>query len=316
MTTRHGMAKIFNGVMKYRRDFQRNMVEQFVKVRDNPVPTAVFFSCVDSRVIPSRFTQTQVGDMFTVRNAGNQVPHSSMFSPTSVGTEAAVLELACVMNTVEHVVVCGHSDCKAMNLLYTLHTDEPWSEETLRTSPLRSWLASHGTQTIKKYAQLEQENFRRPLMLHAENPNQKFPAYVDVDEKYNVTDKLSMVNTLVQMQNVTSYPFMKEVLADGRAHIHAMWFDVYTGELLSFSRKHKTFIEINDSTIEELISELDDTHAKFKKSRQMKESVGETLLQTARTQASSQCQHGECSHPEHQKTGVATMSGVLDFIQF
>ena len=37
----------------------------------------------------------------------------------------------------------------------------------------------------------------------------KFPAYVDVDEKFSVTDKLSMVNTLLQMENVTSYPFMR-----------------------------------------------------------------------------------------------------------
>lgn len=47
-----------------------------------------------------RFTQTQVGDMFIVRNAGNMVPHSSKVSPSAVATEPAVLELACVINTV------------------------------------------------------------------------------------------------------------------------------------------------------------------------------------------------------------------------
>lgn len=47
-----------------------------------------------------RFTQTQVGDMFIVRNAGNMVPHSSLVSPTAVATEPAVLELACVLNSV------------------------------------------------------------------------------------------------------------------------------------------------------------------------------------------------------------------------
>ena len=47
-----------------------------------------------------RFTQTQVGDMFIVRNAGNMVPHSSKVSSKAVATEPAVLELACVINTV------------------------------------------------------------------------------------------------------------------------------------------------------------------------------------------------------------------------
>ena len=41
----------------------------------------------------------------------------------STATEPAVLELACVMNQVKHVVICGHSDCKAVNLLYDIHTD-------------------------------------------------------------------------------------------------------------------------------------------------------------------------------------------------
>lgn len=27
-------------------------------------PKAVFFTCIDSRMIPTRFTQTNVGDMF------------------------------------------------------------------------------------------------------------------------------------------------------------------------------------------------------------------------------------------------------------
>ena len=55
----------------------------------------------------------------------------------------------------------------------------------------------------------------------------------------SVNDKISMVNTLVQMQNVTSYPFMHSCLRDGRTHVHALWFDVYTGEVHCFSRKEK-----------------------------------------------------------------------------
>jgi len=317
------MSKILQGITKYRLNYQKNMVEQFKKVRDNPVPTAVFFSCVDSRVITSRFTQTQVGDMFIVRNAGNLVPHSSLVSPTSVATEPAVLELACVMNSVEHVVVCGHSDCKAMNLLYSLHTDPEWSEETLHNSPLRSWISSHGARTIQQYAELEKSHFRRPLMLHAESPNNKFPAYVDLDEKYSVTDKLSMVNTLIQMQNVTSYPFMAGCLQDGRAHIHALWFDIYTGEVHCFSRKHKTFIVINDSTIEELMSEVEEnqenvrtgllrrsrrndifpglySHKDGEKITERLDKV-ERFFHTAQTSLPKECQEGTCDHSAHKK---------------
>ena len=108
---RHGMEKIFRGVMNYRLTHQRNMVDQFKKacvlwrfsylfkrlsilvrkcgkerkviylililqgvvqikhpfqcnisfqVRDHPVPTAVFFTCVDSRMLPSRYCPFKV----------------------------------------------------------------------------------------------------------------------------------------------------------------------------------------------------------------------------------------------------------------
>lgn len=75
-------------------------------------PKAVFFSCMDSRMLPSRFTQTNVGDMFIVRNAGNLIPHSKWFPAENTTTEPAALELGCVVNNIKHVIVCGHSDCK------------------------------------------------------------------------------------------------------------------------------------------------------------------------------------------------------------
>ena len=48
---------------------------------------------------------------------------SSLVSVNSVATEPAVFELACVLNKIKHIVICGHSDCKAVNMLYDIHTD-------------------------------------------------------------------------------------------------------------------------------------------------------------------------------------------------
>lgn len=90
-----------------------------------------------------------------------------------------------------------------------------------------------------RYEDIEKSSFRRPLLLHAENPVKEFPAYIDVDNKFSETDKLSQVNTLLQMENVASYSFMGDLVRDGRTHIHAMWFDIYTGDIYYFSRKQK-----------------------------------------------------------------------------
>lgn len=61
---------------------------------------------------------------FSVRNPGNVVPHSQHFMDEFTMCESAALELGCVVNDIRHIIVCGHSDCKAMNLLYALRDEE------------------------------------------------------------------------------------------------------------------------------------------------------------------------------------------------
>ena len=168
-------------------------------------------------------------------------------SVNSVATEPAVFELACVLNNIKHIVICGHSDCKAVNMLYDIHTD-PTDVPPPAFSPLRAWVTAHGNRSIGEFFRLEAAQFRKPLLLNKLNKTAKFPAYVDVDEKFSVTDKLSMINTLLQMENVTSYQFMRSHKG-GRIHIHAFWFDIYTGDIHIFSRKENTFVVVNDETL-------------------------------------------------------------------
>lgn len=119
-------------------------------------PKAVFFTCMDSRMIPTRYTDTHVGDMFVggyathiesqlnqyhfwhlpsfsclVRNAGNLIPHAQHFQDEYFSCEPAALELGCVVNDIRHIIVCGHSDCKAMNLLYQLRDPDFASKVSL-----------------------------------------------------------------------------------------------------------------------------------------------------------------------------------------
>lgn len=62
--------------------------------------------------------------LIAVRNAGNLIPHAQHFQDECFSCEPAALELGCVVNDIRHIIVCGHSDCKAMNLLYTLRHPE------------------------------------------------------------------------------------------------------------------------------------------------------------------------------------------------
>ncbi|XP_066603916.1 beta carbonic anhydrase 1 [Prorops nasuta] len=250
------MDRIIKGIMMYRQCHREGMVKQFQKVRDNPEPKAVFFTCMDSRMIPTRFTETNVGDMFVVRNAGNVVPHSQHFVDELTMCEPAALELGCVVNDIRHVIVCGHSDCKAMNLLYALRDEEFASQVNRRISPLRAWLCAHAHTSLEKFQQLEITGFREPILFQAETPLRKFVAYIDPDNKFAIEDKLSQINTLQQLQNIASYGFLKKRLETHDLHIHALWFDIYTGDIYYFSRANKRFIEINELNETPLLQEI------------------------------------------------------------
>ncbi|XP_026821086.1 beta carbonic anhydrase 1-like [Rhopalosiphum maidis] len=250
------MDRIFWGIMKYRQTNRAKMVEQFVQVKNKPEPKALFFTCMDSRMLPARFTESNVGDMFIVRNAGNLIPHSQHFLDEYTTCEPAALELGVIHNDIRHVIVCGHSDCKAMNLLHLLKDMEYSSIVNRRMSPLRAWLCTHAMSSLEKYQQLEGSSFDIPLIFQAETPLRRICAYIDPGNKFSVIDKLSQINTLQQIQNIASYDFLKKRLETYDLHIHALWFDIYTGYIHYFSRQSKQFVEINEKNVDRLVEEV------------------------------------------------------------
>ncbi|XP_077988628.1 beta carbonic anhydrase 1-like [Glandiceps talaboti] len=243
-----GMEKLLKGVLRYRAGVKQYLVPQFKMVKDNPEPTAIIFTCMDSRMLPTRFCQTNVGDMFIVRNAGNLIPHSRLFGSEGLNTEPAALELACVINDINHVIVCGHSDCKAMNALYDLK-DNPYLDR--EKQPFGAWLRRFGNASLTKFERIEM-GFNGPLEFQGETQRHNFKAYIDPENKFSLVDKLSQVNCLQQLQNISSHAFLKDRLESDRVRLHAMWFDVYSGDVYLFSRQEKRFVEINEGSYEKL----------------------------------------------------------------
>lgn len=84
----------------------------------------------------------------------------------------------------------------------------------------------------------------------------RFVAYIDPENHFSDEDKLSQVNTLQQLQNIASYNFMREGLLRGKVYIHALWFDIYTGDIYYFSRQQKMFVDVNEGNIEKLLEEV------------------------------------------------------------
>ena len=182
---------------------------------------------------------------------GNLVPHHDCFkSNTTVGGECAALELACSINKVQVIAVIGHSDCKAMNLLYSIR-DEMASPSK---GPLEAWLKAHGSETVAQFKKLESSgDFKRKLVFSgAQHVEDDFEAFIDPMNEFKPSDKFSQVNTLQQLRKFLSYPFLRERLNKNELEVHALWTDISEGEVYMFSFKEKTFVKIDDGSYKSL----------------------------------------------------------------
>lgn len=56
--------------------------------------------------------------------------------------------------------------------------------------------------------------------------------------------------------NVASYGFLKKRLETHNLHIHALWFDIYTGDIYYFSRGEKRFVQVDEENAERIIEEI------------------------------------------------------------
>ncbi|GMT05420.1 hypothetical protein PENTCL1PPCAC_27594 [Pristionchus entomophagus] len=250
------MQRILRGVIQYRQTVRKELVEQFNQIKDNPQPKALMFTCMDSRMLPTRFTQAKVGDIFVVRNAGNMIPDACNYghsSEVSCTTEPAALELAVKRGGVKHVIVCGHSDCKAMNMLFGLHSCPSAFDHS---SPMDHWLRKNGHRTMKK---LNERLYKGPQPLKFDSeiaPSQSFEAIIDPFDRLKAEDKLSQINVLQQLINISSHESLREAFEKGTLYIHGMWFDVYKGEDYLFSKEKRQFVIIKEDTLDGLMDEL------------------------------------------------------------
>ena len=105
------MKRIVDGVHHFQENVFREKQELFEGLAGGQQPLALFITCSDSRIDPCLLTNTQPGELFVTRNAGNiEPPHAA-----GSGGEAATIEYAVCALKVKDIIVCSHSHFGAMN---------------------------------------------------------------------------------------------------------------------------------------------------------------------------------------------------------
>lgn len=82
----------------------RNLLQQVNETRDDQFPFAVVLSCIDSRTSAELTFDQGLGDIFSIRIAGNFLNSDILGS----------LEFACRIAGAKLIVVLGHSNCGAI----------------------------------------------------------------------------------------------------------------------------------------------------------------------------------------------------------
>ena len=211
------MPKLAAGVVRFQNEVFPTKKELFEKLAAGQSPEALFITCSDSRIDPCLLTQTEPGELFICRNAGNIVPPHMNFT----GAMTASIEFAVGALDVPHVIICGHSGCGAM-------------EGALDTSALGdfphvcAWL---------NYAKAAVE------VVKAKAP--------EADKKTKL-DMLIRENVLLQLQHLKSHPHVAVRLAMGKIQLHGWVYDLRSGRVTAYDEERREFIPVDERYADEV----------------------------------------------------------------
>ena len=94
------MEKLIQGVKRFQTEIFQQKQLLFRQLAKHQHPRALFITCSDSRVDPCLLTQTEPGELFILRNAGNIVPSYGM----NVGSTTATIEYAVGVLEVKNII--------------------------------------------------------------------------------------------------------------------------------------------------------------------------------------------------------------------
>lgn len=207
------MNSIVNGFRRFRNEVFPEQEELFKALATAQNPRAMFITCADSRIVPELITQSSPGDLFVSRNVGNVVPpYGQMMGGVSTAIEYAVLALG-----VQHIIVCGHSDCGAMKAVL-----DPQSLERMPT--VKAWLR-HSEVALR----VVEENCGCG--------------------HHDTLQVLTEENVVAQLDHLRTHPSVAARLASGQLFIHGWVYDIETSAIRAYDAERGGFLPLDGEVV-------------------------------------------------------------------
>jgi carbonic anhydrase len=230
------MKKLIRGIVDFRKNVRPGVKDLFAHLALGQKPDTLFIACSDSRVVPNLFASSDPGDLFVVRNVGNLVPRYSATDPLpGSDSEAAAIGFGLRVLPVTDIIVCGHSECGAMQALLHAQSDRGAPEEVPH---IGNWLR-HGEASLRR--------------LDA--------AVTPSDARLERHNRLSRLNVLEQIEHLKTYPLVAERIAAGKLRLHGWWFDIKEADVYAYGAEDGGFRLIDEDYARLLLKRLEGTEA-------------------------------------------------------
>jgi len=211
------MPKFATGVVRFQTEVYPEKADLFEKLSTGQAPEALFITCSDSRIETAMITQTNPGELFVCRNAGNIVPPHT----NHTGGMTASIEFAVSVLKVPHIVVCGHTECGAMK--------GALNPEGLDSLPhVKEWLG-YSKAAVQIVDQIG----------------------ADMNDEERMKELLEQ-NVILQIQHLKTHPSVAVALAAGDLKLHGWVYDIKTGEIVAFDEAERDFVPVSKRYADEI----------------------------------------------------------------
>ena len=207
----HDLLKRFSaGFQRFQKTWYCPDNNLYEELRLAQHPYALVIACSASRVDPVFLLDATPGDLFVIRNVANLIPP---YEPDSHhhGVSAA-LEYAVRHLRIEHIIVMGHAHCGGFtSLLEISHSDDEF---------LNIWMS---------------------LACRAKAEVDRTLPHASAEERQRACE---MWGVRFSLENLMGYPWIRKAVEEEELSLHGLYFDMSTGELLSFDREQDAFLPL------------------------------------------------------------------------
>lgn len=207
------IEKFIAGFRRFQQKYFASSEPLFRKLKEGQAPTTLLIGCSDSRVDPALLTDCNPGEIFIVRNVANIVPPCEPDNQHH-GVSAAIQFAVCHLE-VKQIIVLGHAHCGGIHKL--LHQAQPPKDPY---DFLGRWI---------DILQPAKQQVETALPHHSH------------DEKQHACE---LAGILLSLENLLTFPWVKERVDRGVLSLHGWYFDLEHGELKTYDPQNGQFLPL------------------------------------------------------------------------